>query len=163
MSRLRREVVKVNKLFIPLVSPPNPCAPRKATLTPTYPVRPISLKLSLPPQNLVRIQIESIFEGQDLSVALGFDTWQTFHRMALSDIAQKTSTVLNNSGSSMDQVDHVLVTGSSTRLPEVIQLVEETFKGRLEVPTTVDPVLAGVQGAGIRARRIELHSECPCE
>jgi len=121
------------------------------------------LKLSLPPQNLVRIQIESIFEGQDLSVALGFDTWQTFHRMALSDIAQKTSTVLNNSGSSMDQVDHVLVTGSSTRLPEVIQLVEETFKGRLEVPTTVDPVLAGVQGAGIRARRIELHSECPCE
>ncbi|KAG0286670.1 hypothetical protein BGZ96_009262 [Linnemannia gamsii] len=42
-------------------------------------------------------------------------------------------------------VDHILVTGTSSRIPEAIQLLEQYFENRLAVPQLIDPALASKQ------------------
>ncbi|KAG9063040.1 Endoplasmic reticulum chaperone BiP [Linnemannia hyalina] len=181
MGRLRREVTKVNNVF-------------SASSFHIQPVTDTTLDISS--HHTVRIEIDSFFDDRDLSLSLNLPQWQDLRSRSLTSILDTIDEVLEKSEVIDDyakgtmkpldksEVDHVLVMGSSTRIPEAIQLIERHFRGRLsvpltiepgsssqipelvplveghferkvEIPETMDPALASDRGAGITVRKVE--------
>ncbi|KAF9542245.1 Endoplasmic reticulum chaperone BiP [Mortierella hygrophila] len=176
MGRLRREVTKVNNVFS----------------TSSLHVQPVTdTTLDISNHHTVRIEIDSFFDDRDLSLSLNLPQWQDLRSRSLTSILDTIDEVLENSEVVDDytkgtmkpldksEVDHALVMGSSTRIPEAIQLIERHFRGRLsvplmiepipelvplvgghferkvEIPETMDPALVSVRGAGIAVRKVE--------
>ncbi|KAF9118899.1 ATPase with role in protein import into the ER [Mortierella sp. 14UC] len=141
-QRLGKEVVKVSRLL------------RSALL---YASSPYATR-----HTSIRLEMESFFEGRDLSVTLSLQQYLDIRSSTLQPIIDIMERLLKDSMQieSRDYVDHVLVSGTSHRIPELIQLIEQYFQGRLEVPQMIDPALTSVHGAVRLARMFETHVEC---
>ncbi|KAF9147689.1 Endoplasmic reticulum chaperone BiP [Linnemannia schmuckeri] len=157
MGRLRKEVTKLNNVFS----------------TASLHLQPVTdTTFDTPRHHTVRINIESFFEGRDLSVSLDLPQWQDLRERslriildAIDEVLEKSEVVLDYSSGTTkpldkSEVDHVLIMGSSTRIPEVIQLIERHFQGRLTVPVAIEPAFLGVTGAAKTAWEFENHVEC---
>lgn len=107
-------------------------------------------KRALSSQNQVRIEIESLFEGQDLSETL---TRARFEELN-SDLFRKTlkpvEKVLKDAGMSKSDVHEVVLVGGSTRIPKIQQLVKDYFNGK-EPNKGVNPDEAVAFGAAVQA------------
>ncbi|KAK3833424.1 MAG: heat shock protein 70 family [Linnemannia elongata] len=157
MERLRREVTKVNNVF-------------SAASLHVQPFTDTTLDISS--HHTVRIEIDSFFDDRDLSISLNFSQWQDLRSRSLVSVLDTIDEVLEQSQVIEDyikgttnpldksEVDHVLVVGSSTRIPEAIRLIERHFQGRLSVPQTIDPAFLGVRGAAKFAREFESQVGC---
>ncbi|KAF8942192.1 Endoplasmic reticulum chaperone BiP [Haplosporangium gracile] len=157
VGRLRKEVFKVNNVF-------------SAASLHLQPV--IDTTFDTPSRHTVRINIEPFFEDRDLSVSLDLPQWQDLRERSLRTILDAIDEGLEMSEVVFDhtsgttkpldksEVDHVVVMGSSTRTPEVVQLIERYFQGRLSVPMTIEPMFLGVMGAAKIALAFEGHVEC---
>lgn len=157
MRRLEREVVKMNTLF------------SAASLH----VQPESnTYLDTPNRHTVRIEIESFFEDRDLSSSLDLAQWQGLRERSLKTIIDTIDEALEKSVMytnytteetrplNKTEVDHVVVMGSSPRIPEAIQLIERYFQGRLVVPQIIDPAFLSLHGASHIAWDFENPSPC---
>ncbi|KAK3822377.1 MAG: hypothetical protein J3R72DRAFT_391035 [Linnemannia gamsii] len=144
MCRLTKELVKVIDLFRstlqPIASPP------KATTT----------------RHSIRLEMESFFQGKDLSIALNLQQYLDIRSSTLQPIIGTMERLLKKHMQidNKAHVDHILVTGTSPRIPEAIQLLEQYFENRLVVPQSIDPALASVHGAVRVARMFEYDVEC---
>ena len=157
MGRLRREVTKVNNVF-------------SAASLHVQPVTDTTLDISS--HHTVRIEIDSFFDDRDLSLSLNLSQWQDLRSRSLISVLDTIDEVLEKfevidnytkrTTRPLDksEVDHVLVLGSSTRIPEAIQLIERRFRGRLSVPLTIEPGFLGVRGAAKHAWEFESQTEC---
>lgn len=107
-------------------------------------------KRALSSQNQVRIEIESLFEGQDFSETL---TRARFEELN-SDLFRKTlkpvENVMKDAGLSKSELHEVVLVGGSTRIPKVQQLVKEYFNGK-EPNKGVNPDEAVAFGAAVQA------------
>lgn len=107
-------------------------------------------KRALSSQNQVRIEIESLFEGQDFSETL---TRARFEELN-SDLFRKTlkpvEKVLKDAGMSKSDVHEVVLVGGSTRIPKIQQLVKDFFNGK-EPNRGVNPDEAVAFGAAVQA------------
>jgi endoplasmic reticulum chaperone BiP len=107
-------------------------------------------KRALSSQNQVRIEIESLHDGQDFSETL---TRARFEELN-SDLFRKTlkpvEKVLADAGMSKSDVHEVVLVGGSTRIPKVQQLVKEYFNGK-EPNKGVNPDEAVAFGAAVQA------------
>jgi endoplasmic reticulum chaperone BiP len=107
-------------------------------------------KRALSSQNQVRIEIESLFEGQDFSETL---TRARFEELN-SDLFRKTlkpvEQVMKDAGLSKTNVDEVVLVGGSTRIPKIQQLVKDYFNGK-EPNRGVNPDEAVAFGAAVQA------------
>ncbi|KAG0199159.1 Endoplasmic reticulum chaperone BiP [Mortierella sp. NVP41] len=128
MERLHSEVIKANQLFSSRTTPPLP-----------------------PPQHLVRIQIESFFDGQDFSEELRFSQWQEFRLDTLGNSILSTVEDILKSAS-VYHIKTALVTGASPLVPDAILFAKGYFGERVDVPQTMDPALAAVHGLTTLAR-----------
>ncbi|KAG0219738.1 hypothetical protein BGX33_001055 [Mortierella sp. NVP41] len=145
VGRLIKEMVKVKELFSGSVLSPLASESRSTSASP----------------HSVRIEIESFHNGQDLSTTLDLSTYHELRKSTLSTILPAVERVLKKSEvENKNQVDHVFVTGSSPRVPEVIQLLEGFFEGRIKVPRTIDPALVVVRGSARHAREWEREMQC---
>jgi molecular chaperone DnaK (HSP70) len=140
MRRLTKELVKVIDLF------------------------PSTLQLLASPSNAtttrhsIRLEMESFFQGKDLSIALNLQQYLNIRSSTLQPIIDTMEHLLKKHMQidNKAHVDHILVTGTSSRIPEAIQLLEQYFENRLAVPQLIDPALASVHGAARVARMYEL-------
>lgn len=107
-------------------------------------------KRALSSQNQVRIEIESLFEGQDFSETL---TRARFEELN-SDLFRKTlkpvEKVMKDAGLSKNEVHEVVLVGGSTRIPKIQQLVKDFFNGK-EPNRGVNPDEAVAYGAAVQA------------
>jgi endoplasmic reticulum chaperone BiP len=107
-------------------------------------------KRALSSQNQVRIEIESLHDGQDFSETL---TRARFEELN-SDLFRKTlkpvEKVLADAGMSKSDVHEVVLVGGSTRIPKVQQLVKDYFNGK-EPNRGVNPDEAVAFGAAVQA------------
>jgi endoplasmic reticulum chaperone BiP len=107
-------------------------------------------KRALSSQNQVRIEIESLHDGQDFSETL---TRARFEELN-SDLFRKTlkpvEKVLADAGMAKSDVHEVVLVGGSTRIPKVQQLVKEFFNGK-EPNRGVNPDEAVAFGAAVQA------------
>eukprot|EP00186_Timspurckia_oligopyrenoides_P001214 CAMPEP_0182447990 /NCGR_PEP_ID=MMETSP1172-20130603/22448_1 /TAXON_ID=708627 /ORGANISM="Timspurckia oligopyrenoides, Strain CCMP3278" /LENGTH=664 /DNA_ID=CAMNT_0024644669 /DNA_START=108 /DNA_END=2102 /DNA_ORIENTATION=+ len=106
-------------------------------------------KRALSSQTQVRIEVESLYDGEDLSETL---TRARFEELC-ADLFKKTlkpvEAVLKDSGLSKSEVDEIVLVGGSTRIPKVQELVRQFFNGK-ELNKGVNPDEAVAFGAAVQ-------------
>lgn len=106
-------------------------------------------KRALSSQTQVRVEIESLYDGEDLSETL---TRARFEELC-GDLFKKTlkpvESVLKDSGLSKEEVDEIIMVGGSTRIPKVQELVRQFFNGK-ELNKGVNPDEAVAYGAAVQ-------------
>jgi len=106
-------------------------------------------KRALSSQTQVRVEIENLFEGEDLSETL---TRARFEELC-NDLFKKTlkpvEQVLKDSGLSKTDIDEIVMVGGSTRIPKVQELVRSFFNGK-ELNKGVNPDEAVAFGAAVQ-------------
>jgi len=106
-------------------------------------------KRSLSNTHQQRIEIESFFDGQDLSETI---TRAKFEELCM-DLFKKTlgpvEKVLEDSSLKKNQVDELVLVGGSTRIPKVQQLLQDFFNGK-EPNKGINPDEAVAYGAAVQ-------------
>ncbi|GAA98880.1 uncharacterized protein L969DRAFT_88921 [Mixia osmundae IAM 14324] len=106
-------------------------------------------KRTLSSQMSTRLEIESFFEGEDLSETL---TRAKFEELNI-DLFRKTmkpvEQVLKDANVKKEDVDDVVLVGGSTRIPKVQQLLKEYFDGK-EPSKGINPDEAVAYGAAVQ-------------
>jgi len=106
-------------------------------------------KRTLSTQHSARIEIDSFYDGHDLSETL---TRARFEEINI-DLFRKTMApvqkVLDDSGLSKRDIDEVVLVGGSTRIPKVQQLLKDFFNGK-EPNRGINPDEAVAYGAAVQ-------------
>merc|ERR1712193_68094 len=107
-------------------------------------------KRALSSTHQARLEIEALFDGEDLSESL---TRARFEELC-GDLFKKTlgpvKNVMDDSGLKKTQVDEVVLVGGSTRIPKVQALIKDFFNGK-EPNRGINPDEAVAYGAAVQA------------
>lgn len=107
------------------------------------------IKRTLSSQQSARIEIESFFNGKDLSETL---TRAKFEELNI-DLFRKTmkpvEQVMKDANVKKDAIDDVVLVGGSTRIPKVQELLKEYFNGK-EPSKGINPDEAVAFGAAVQ-------------
>lgn len=107
-------------------------------------------KRALSSQTQVRIEIESLFDGQDFSETLTRARFEELNSDLFRRTLKPVEKVLKDAGLSKGEVHEVVLVGGSTRIPKVQQLVSDFFNGK--VPSKgINPDEAVAYGAAVQA------------
>lgn len=107
-------------------------------------------KRELSTQSQVRVEIESLFNGKDLSETLTRSRFEQLNDDLFKKTLKPVAKVLKDSGLSKDEVNEVVLVGGSTRIPKIKQLVSDFFDGK-DPHTDINPDEAIAFGAAIQA------------
>jgi len=106
-------------------------------------------KRSLSTQHQVKVEIESLWDGEDFSETL---TRAKFEELNM-DLFRKTLTplanVLKDSGLKKTDIDEIVLVGGSTRIPKVQELIKDFFNGK-EPNRGINPDEAVAYGAAVQ-------------
>jgi heat shock protein 5 len=107
------------------------------------------VKRTLSSQHQARLEIEALFDGEDLSETL---TRARFEDLCI-DLFKKTlgpvGKVLADGGLKKSEVDELVLVGGSTRIPKVQQLLKDYFNGK-EPNRGINPDEAVAHGAAVQ-------------
>jgi len=107
------------------------------------------VKRALSSQPQARVEIESLFNGQDFSETL---TRARFEELNM-DLFKKTlipvQKVLEDGDLQKNEVDEIVLVGGSTRIPKVQQLLKDFFNGK-ELNRGINPDEAVAYGAAVQ-------------
>lgn len=107
-------------------------------------------KRELSTQSQVRVEIEALYDGKDLSETLTRARFEQLNDDLFKKTLKPVSKVLKDSGLGKEEVHEVVLVGGSTRIPKVKQLVQEFFDGKAP-HTDINPDEAIAYGAAIQA------------
>jgi len=96
------------------------------------------------------IEVDSLAESKDFSTVI---TRAKFEELCLGyfkECIPPVEKVLKDSGLSKPQIHEVVLVGGSTRIPKVVQLIQEFFNGR-EPNRSINPDEAVAYGAAVQA------------
>jgi len=106
-------------------------------------------KRSLSTQHQVKVEIESLWDGEDFSETL---TRAKFEELNI-DLFKKTlaplANVLKDSGLKKTEIDELVLVGGSTRIPKVQELLKDFFNGK-EPNRGINPDEAVAYGAAVQ-------------
>ena len=115
-------------------------------------------KKTLSSANIAKIEIDSLFEGNDFSSSI---TRAKFENLCI-DLFKRTidplDQVLKDSGLSKNDIDDIVLVGGSTRIPKIQELVSEYFGGK-ELNKSINPDEAVAYGAAIQAAILSGNSD----
>lgn len=96
------------------------------------------------------IEVDSLAESQDYSVTITRAKFEELCLQMFKDTIPPVEKVLKDSGMSKNQVHDVVLVGGSTRIPKVIELLQEFFGGK-EPNRSINPDEAVAYGAAVQA------------
>jgi len=106
-------------------------------------------KRTLSTQHQARIEIESLFDGEDFSETLTRARFEELNIELFRSTLKPVKQVIEDSGLKLDEVHEIVLVGGSTRIPKVQQLVREFFKGK-EPSRGINPDEAVAFGAAVQ-------------
>ena len=96
------------------------------------------------------IEVDSFFEGTDLSVVLSRARFEDICSDLFRSTMQPVKKVLEDSGYSKSEIHEIVLVGGSTRIPKVRELLQEFFGGH-ELCQSINPDEAVAYGAAVQA------------
>ncbi|ESO92754.1 hypothetical protein LOTGIDRAFT_216416 [Lottia gigantea] len=107
-------------------------------------------KRTLSSQHQARIEIESLFEGEEFSETLTRAKFEELNMDLFRSTMKPVQRVMEDSDLKKDEIDEIVLVGGSTRIPKIQQLVKEYFGGK-EPNRGVNPDEAVAYGAAVQA------------
>jgi len=107
-------------------------------------------KRALSAAHQVRVEVESLFEGEDFSETLTRAKFEELNMDLFKGTLKPVQKVLEDSDLSKKDIDEIVLVGGSTRIPKVQQLVKEYFNGK-EPSKGINPDEAVAYGAAVQA------------
>ncbi|GAA6061656.1 hypothetical protein JCM10212_002533 [Sporobolomyces blumeae] len=106
-------------------------------------------KRTLSSQMSTKVEIESFFEGEDLSETLTRAKFEELNMDLFRKTMKPVEQVLKDAGVKKEQVDDIVLVGGSTRIPKVQELLKEYFNGK-EPTKGINPDEAVAYGAAVQ-------------
>jgi len=97
-----------------------------------------------------RVEVESLFEGEDFSETLTRAKFEELNMDLFKGTLKPVQKVLEDSDLTKKDIDEIVLVGGSTRIPKVQQLVKEFFNGK-EPSKGINPDEAVAYGAAVQA------------
>merc|ERR1712137_534035 len=107
-------------------------------------------KRTLSTQLQVQVEIESFFDGTDLSESLSRARFEDLNMDLFRKTMGPVQKVIDDSGVSKREIDEIVLVGGSTRIPKVQQLLKDFFNGK-ELNRGINPDEAVAYGAAVQA------------
>merc|ERR1712141_374293 len=107
-------------------------------------------KRGLSAAHQVRVEVESLFEGEDFSETLTRAKFEELNMDLFRSTMKPVGKVLEDSDLTKKDIDEIVLVGGSTRIPKVQQLVKEFFNGK-EPSKGINPDEAVAYGAAVQA------------
>merc|ERR1711970_1124862 len=107
-------------------------------------------KRALSSAHQVRIEVESMFDGEDFSESLTRAKFEELNMDLFRGTMKPVQKVLEDADMQKKDVDEIVLVGGSTRIPKVQQLVKEYFNGK-EPSRGINPDEAVAFGAAVQA------------
>uniref|UniRef100_A0A914VP86 Endoplasmic reticulum chaperone BIP n=1 Tax=Plectus sambesii TaxID=2011161 RepID=A0A914VP86_9BILA len=107
-------------------------------------------KRALSSQHQVRLEVESMFDGEDFFETLTRAKFEELNMDLFRSTMKPVQKVLEDSDLKKDKVHEIVLVGGSTRIPKVQELITEFFNGK-EPSRGIDPDEAVAFGAAIQA------------
>merc|ERR1711971_904266 len=107
-------------------------------------------KRALSSAHQTRIEVESLFEGEDFTETLTRAKFEELNMDLFRSTMKPVQKVLEDSDMTKKDIDEIVLVGGSTRIPKVQQLVKEFFNGK-EPSRGVNPDEAVAYGAAVQA------------
>merc|ERR1711962_129639 len=103
-------------------------------------------KRALSSQHQVKLEIESIFDGEDFSETLTRARFEELNMDLFRGTLKPVQQVLSDADLTKNEIDEIVLVGGSTRIPKVQSLVKEFFNGK-EPSRGINPDEAVAYGA----------------
>ncbi|RCN44760.1 putative chaperone protein DnaK [Ancylostoma caninum] len=107
-------------------------------------------KRALSTQHQVKVEVESIMDGEDFSETLTRAKFEELNMDLFRATLKPVQKVLEDSDLKKDQVHEIVLVGGSTRIPKVQQLIKDFFNGK-EPSRGINPDEAVAYGAAVQA------------
>jgi len=107
-------------------------------------------KRALSAAHQVRVEVESLFEGEDFSETLTRAKFEELNMDLFKGTLKPVQKVLEDADLAKKEVDEIVLVGGSTRIPKVQSLVKEFFNGK-EPSRGINPDEAVAYGAAVQA------------
>lgn len=107
-------------------------------------------KRALSSSQLVRIEIESFYKGDDFSETLTRAKFEELNMDLFKSTLTPVERVLDDADMNKRDVDEIVLVGGSTRIPKIKQLVQDFFGGK-ESSHGINPDEAVAYGAAVQA------------
>merc|ERR1719391_1083784 len=107
-------------------------------------------KRALSAAHQVRVEVESLFEGEDFSETLTRAKFEELNMDLFRGTLKPVQKVLEDSDLGKKEIDEIVLVGGSTRIPKIQQLVKEFFNGK-EPSRGINPDEAVAYGAAVQA------------
>lgn len=107
-------------------------------------------KRALSSQHQVRLEVESLFDGDDFSETLTRAKFEELNMDLFRSTMKPVQKVMEDSDLKKEDVHEVVLVGGSTRIPKVQQLIKEYFNGK-EPSRGINPDEAVAYGAAVQA------------
>merc|ERR1719444_490644 len=106
-------------------------------------------KRALSAAHQVRVEVESMFEGEDFSETLTRAKFEELNNDLFRGTLKPVQKVLEDGEMKKNEIDEIVRVGGSTRIPKVQQLVKEFFNGK-DPSRGINPDEAVAYGAAVQ-------------
>ncbi|KAK0407502.1 hypothetical protein QR680_019228 [Steinernema hermaphroditum] len=107
-------------------------------------------KRALSTQHQVRVEVESLFDGEDFSETLTRAKFEELNMDLFRATMKPVQKVLDDADMKKEDVHEIVLVGGSTRIPKIQQLIKEFFNGK-EPSRGINPDEAVAYGAAVQA------------
>merc|ERR1711920_1117924 len=107
-------------------------------------------KRGLSSAHQVRVEVESLYEGEDFSETLTRAKFEELNMDLFRSTMKPVGKVLEDGELKKNEIDEIVLVGGSTRIPKIQQLVKEYFNGK-EPSKGINPDEAVAYGAAVQA------------
>lgn len=106
-------------------------------------------KRTLSTQHQARIEVESLFDGEDFSETLTRAKFESLNMDLFQSTMKPVKKVIEDSGLKKSEIHEIVLVGGSTRIPKVQQLVKKFFDDK-EPSKGINPDEAVAYGAAVQ-------------
>merc|ERR1712029_934196 len=107
-------------------------------------------KRALSASHQVRVEVESLFEGEDFSEPRTRAKFEELNMDLFRSTMKPVQKVMEDADMQKKDIDEIVLVGGSTRIPKIQQLVKEYFNGK-EPSRGINPDEAVAYGAAVQA------------